>query len=486
MTAPATRPSLWRHADFRRLWAGDTASQLGFSLGSLALPYLAVTTLRATQFEMGLLAALTGLGFLLIGLPAGAIVDRHRKRRIMIGADLGRGLLLLTLPAAGWLHLLGLPQVLVVATAIGMLTVFFDVSYQSYLPELVEAEDIVEGNAKLQASQSVSQAAGPAVGGAAITHLGTSLVLTVNAAGYLVSAWWLSRIRRPEPPAAPRPARMIADIREGLAFILTHRLLRRLVACTGLANLTASITNALTVFYFVRRLGLSAFQIGLIESLSAVGGLAGALLTGVLTRRTGQGAAITVTAVTFTGFAFAMPLAAVLPTIPTLIVGGIGLNAAVVAYNVATVSFRQRLCPPRLLGRMNASARFLVWGTMPIGGLLGGVLGSWLGTVATLWVAAAGGLLALIPVLTPTLWRLRELPGPGPEGSESGISEPAISELAISESAISGAASTTTVIAGAAIPTSMMTEVPNQEAPDADASNQEASSACVDDDDRGG
>ena len=412
VTPPAIRPSLWRHADFRRLWAGDTASQLGVSLGSLAVPYLAVTRLRATQFEMGLLAALTGLGFLLIGLPAGAIVDRHRKRRIMIGADLGRGLLLLTLPVAGWFGVLGLVQVLAVATAIGMLTVFFDVSYQSYLPDLVDTQDIVEGNAKLQASQSVSQAAGPAVGGAAITHLGAFLVLTVNAAGYLASAWWLGRIRRPEPKATPGKTRMVADIREGLAFILTHRLLRRLVACTGLANLTASITNALTVFYLVRRLSLSATQIGLIESLSAVGGLAGALITGPLTRRTGQGAAITITAVTFAGFAFGLPLAAVLPAVPTLIVGGVGLSAAVVAYNVATVSFRQRLCPPRLLGRMNASARFLVWGTMPIGGLLGGVLGSWLGTLTTLWIAAAAGLLALIPVLTPALWRLRELPGP--------------------------------------------------------------------------
>src|SRR5699024_10292942 len=141
---------LWHHPDFLRLWVGDTASQLGASLGGIALPYLAVTVLAATSFEMGLLGTLQGLGFLLIGLPAGALVDRWRKRRVMLAADLGRFALLLSLTAAWWLGWLTFIQLALVATAVGALTVFFDVSYQSYLPFLVGREHVVEGNAKLQ------------------------------------------------------------------------------------------------------------------------------------------------------------------------------------------------------------------------------------------------------------------------------------------------------------------------------------------------
>ncbi|WP_196073398.1 MFS transporter [Nakamurella alba] len=289
--------SLWHHADFRRLWAGDTASQLGVALGALAIPYLAVTVLHANEFQMGLLATLGGLGFLIIGLPAGAIVDRYAKRSIMLLVDLLRALLLLSLPVAGWLGLLGIVQVMVVATAIGMSTVFFDVSYQSYLPLLVHRDHVVEGNAKLQASQSVSMAAGPAIGGLVLTWLGALPVIGVNAVGYLLSAVGLSRIRHRETPA-PRAHRrpMRVEIAEGLRFIVRHPLLRRLIACTGLGNLAGAAIGALIVLYQVRDLHLSALTIGIVDSAAAVGGLFGALITTRLARRIGEGAAITVTA----------------------------------------------------------------------------------------------------------------------------------------------------------------------------------------------
>lgn len=403
--------SLWHHPDFRRLWVGDTASQLGASFGGIALPYLAVTMLAATSFQMGLLGTLQGLGFLLIGLPAGALIDRWRKRTVMLTTDLGRAALLLSLTAAWWLGWLTFWQLAIVAAAVGVATVFFDVSYQSYLPLLVGRDHVVEGNAKLQASQSVSQAAGPALGGVAIRYLGAADVVALNGLGYLASALALWRIRHREtPPEVASRRKLRAEIAEGLSFVVRHPLLRRLLACTGIGNLTGSAAGALIMLYMVRELHLSAVTIGVIEAIGAVGGFCGALIVTPLTRWLGEGATIIVTATVFAPMPFVYPLASVLPAVPTLIIGQVGFMAMVVAYNIATVSFRQRLCPPAMLGRMNASARFLIWGTIPIGAFVGGVLSSHVGVLATLWIFAGAGLLSVAPVASIRLWRLRELP----------------------------------------------------------------------------
>lgn len=424
-----TAGDLWHHADFRRLWVGDTASQLGASFGNIALPYLAVTILAATSFQMGLLGTLQGLGFLLIGLPAGALVDRWRKRVVMLVSDLCRAVLLLSITAAWWLDWLTFAQLAVVATAVGVLTVFFDVSYQSYLPFLVGREHIVEGNAKLQASQSVSQAVGPALGGVAIKYLGAADVVGVNAVGYLASASALWRIRHREtPPARESRRKLRTEIAEGLGFVLRHPLLRRLLACTAIGNLAGSAGNALIMLYMVRELHLSAVTIGVVEAVGAVGGFCGALIVTPITRKLGEGATIIVTAVVFAPMPFVYPLASVLPAVPTLIVGFIAFMGSVVAYNIATVSFRQRLCPPEMLGRMNASARFIVWGTIPVGAFIGGIMGTHLGVVTTLWITATAGLASVIPVASRHLWRLRELPShddkPAGESTPAGGGSP--------------------------------------------------------------
>ncbi len=403
--------SLIHHPDFRRLWIGDTASQLGAAFGGLAIPYLAVTGLGASEFQMGLLGTLTTLGFLIIGLPSGALIDRWRKRSVMIIADLGRAALLITLPIAWWLDWLTFPQVAIVATLVGMLQVFFDVSYQSYLPTLVHRDQVVEGNAKLQASQSVSMAAGPALGGLLIKVAGAAWSIMINALGYLASAVSLMRIVHRETPPTPEERHpLITEIGEGLKFVVGHPLLRRLIACTGIANLFSNIGAVLTVFYMVQILHLSALTIGIVESVAAVGGLVGALVATRLARFIGEGPSIIFTTLASVLFGFTLVLTWYLPPIPVLLIGLPLQSASIVAYNIATVSFRQRLCPPRLLGRMNASARFLVWGPMPIGSFIGGVLGHQFGTVPTLWVAAIGGVLMLSPVVFSPLWTMRTLP----------------------------------------------------------------------------
>lgn len=409
---PAAPPSsLWRHHDFRLLWAGDTVSVFGMQFVGLAMPLMAVQLLRADAFQMGLLATLQSLAFLLISLPAGAWVDRWRKKGVLVLGDLLRAVLLLALPAAWLLDALAMWQLYVVATLVGVVTVFFDVANQSYLPEIVRSEQIGDGNGKLQASQQTAMVVGPASAAALVRLVGSPLTIAVTSVCMALSSLFVSRIRHREQapdPAARRP--LAVEIREGLAFVLSHPLLRRIVACTGLTNLASSAVFALFVLYVIRTLGLAETTLGLIMSVGAVGGILGAVTSSHLTRLVGEGRVIPLAAVVGAAAALSAPLASVLPPVPTLVTGWFLMSWGVVVYNVAQVSFRQRLCPRPLLGRMNASIRFLVWGPMPVGAFLGGLLGRELGVVQALWVFSLVGLLATLPVLLSPLVTMRELP----------------------------------------------------------------------------
>jgi len=406
-----TDRSLLRHRDFRQLWAAETVSQVGTQVTMLALPVVAVTVLDATPLEMGVLTALETAAFLLVGLPAGAWVDRWRRKRVLVTTDLARAAVLATLPVAYLADLLTLGQLFVVAAVTGTATVFFDVAYQSYLPALVDRDQLVDGNGKLEASRAVAQVAGPGATGVLLRVLGAPLLITVDAVSFLLSALLIGRIRTPDTVpdrAARRPLR--TEIAEGLSFVVRHPLLRRIVACTGTSNLFGAMTNALLVLYVIRSLGLSEATLGLVFSLGAVGGLLGAATAARVARRVGEGRSIPLSAVVFAAAGAFLPLAAVGAPVVLLTVGWFVLSWATVVYNVTQVSFRQRLCPPGLLGRMNASVRFIVFGTMPVGGLLGGVLGEWLGVLPALWIAAAGGVVACLPVVLSPLVAMRDLP----------------------------------------------------------------------------
>lgn len=410
-TSTAPRRSLFRHHDFRQLWLGDTVSVFGAQFVGFALPLLAVQVLHADAFEMGLLGMLESLAFLLISLPAGALVDRWRKKRVIVAGDLLRAALLLTIPVAWVLDVLTMGQLFVIAFGVGCITVFFDVANQSYLPEIVEGEEISDGNGKLQASQQTAMVAGPAAAGALVRTIGAPLTIAVTAVCMALSSLFVSRIRHREEapdPATRRPLR--SEIKEGMTFVLRQPLLRRIVACTGLTNLATAAIFALFVLYAVRTLGFSETTLGLVMSVGAVGGLLGAVSSGPFARLVGEGRAIPLSAVVGGLAIFSVPLASVLAPVPTLMVGYALMSWSMVVYNIAQVSFRQRLCPKPLLGRMNASIRFLVWGPMPVGAFLGGLLGRELGLLPTLWIASWVALAAALPVLLSPLVGMRELP----------------------------------------------------------------------------
>ncbi|GAA1399427.1 MFS transporter [Oerskovia paurometabola] len=418
-TAPPR--SLVHHRDFRHLWGGDALGQLGAQLTGFVLPIFAVSHLHASEWQMGALNAAETAAFLLLSLPAGAWVDRMRKRRVLVTADLARAAILSAVVVAALTGHASMGLLIGAAVVISTFSLFFDVAHQSYVPGLVGLDHVVEGNSKLQATQSVAMIAGPAIGGVALRVLSAPLVMVATVCTYLASALAVSRIRHHEDlpdPAARRPLR--TEIAEGLRFVASEPLLRRILACTSLGNLGGAIGNAVVVIFALRTLDVGTATYGVVLSASAAGGLLGAVLADRAARWVGPARVIPASAV-FTGVSYAITPAAAWVAATgaadalvavVLVVGGFVFNLAVVVYNVAQVSFRQRLCPPALLGRMNASARFLVWGPLPIGGLLGGWIGTVWGVAPALWVGALVMSLGALPVLLSPLSRMSELPVP--------------------------------------------------------------------------
>lgn len=403
--------NLWRHRDFLLLWCGETVSHVGTMVSHLALPLLAATALGATPWQMGLLVAAERGAFLLVGLPAGVLLDRVRRRPVMVAADLVRCALFASVPLAWLLGVLTFAQLLVVALLGGVATVFFDVGYQSVLPSVVGRAGLVEGNAKLESTRAAAEAAGPALGGGLVQAVGAAAAVLLDAVSYLVSAALLVAMRTREAVPPRDPARSLrADMAEGLGYVLTHPLLRPIALCTATANLFGGVLAAVSVLFLARELGQSPAVIGLVLAAGSAGGVLGALTAGGWIRRLGQGRTL-VTALLVTGpVALVLPLTTAGAGLAWFALGSTAVAYGGVVYNVAQVSFRQSVCPDHLLGRMNASIRFLVWGTIPIGGLLGGGLGELLGLRATLLVAAAGFVLAPVWVVASPLRRLRDLP----------------------------------------------------------------------------
>jgi MFS family permease len=351
-----------------------------------------------------------------VGLPAGVWIDRLRRRPILIVGDLGRAVLLASIPVAHVFGALSMVQLYVVGFLVGVLTVFFDVAYQSYLPALVERDRLVDGNAKLEISRSAAAVAGPPVGGALVGVLSAPIAILLDAVSFLASAIFLLVIRKPEP--APEPhldeagerVGMLRSIREGLAYVGTHRLLRHIAATTGVGNLFGAIGYAVVMLYLVRELGLTPGTIGLVLGIGSLGFLVGALLPDRAQRRIGLGPTIVASAALDGLALFLVPLAPAAMPIPFLVASGVLLGIGQVVYNVSQVSLRQAITPDNMLGRMNATMRFIVFGTMPVGAVIGGILGGAIGLRETLFVSATGSLAACLFVLFSPVRTLRTIP----------------------------------------------------------------------------
>lgn len=410
---PVRHASLWRNGAFLRLWVGQTASSVGSQLGGLAIPVLAVSVLHATAFQVGLLNAVETAAFLVIGLPAGAWVDRWLKRRVMLYADLARAIVLLTIPAVYFFGTLTIWQLIVVGAIVGVATTFFDVAYQSYLPVLVPSEKIGEGNSKLETTGELARVGGPALSGVLLTIVRPAVLVGLDAISFVVSFISLATIRDTEIPKPLHERRpLVTEIKEGMAFVVNEPLLRRVVLTTATTNLFGIVAMAMLPILVLRQLDISPAVYGVAISIGAIGGLLGAMFSARIATFVGEGTVIPLSGLLSGVAIVGMALMAVFPDIAIVIfvISEFLFSFSVLVYNITQVTFRQRICPPALLGRMNASIRFVVWGVMPIGGIASGLLSTAIGVEPTIVIGAIGSVLACGFVVFSPLMGMRTLP----------------------------------------------------------------------------
>lgn len=408
-----SRPSLWRHRDFMLLWIGQSVSRLGDQFTGFALPVLAVVSLNPTAAEMGILSAAGTLPFLLFGLLVGVWADRFPKRPILVVGDFGRGVLVGSIALLGFLGLLRMAYLYAFAFAVGVLTVFFDIAYQSYLPVLVPRATLTDANSKLETTSSLAQVGGPSLAGVVVELFTAPAAMVFDAFSFFFSTGTLLGITTSEPAHRNSGTRSLrADLREGLHVVLGEPRLRMIAACTATSNFFSNAMFALFVLYAIDRLGFSPLALGIAQALGAAGGLVGALLAKRIANGVGVGWAIILGAA-LSGFAMVpVPFATGGLAFPVISACLAFTLFGILVYNINQVSFRQTIVPIRLQGRLNATMRTIVWGTLPLGGLAGGFLGEAIGLQPAILVAAIGGCFAFLLVLFSPVRQVKKMPEP--------------------------------------------------------------------------
>lgn len=405
---------VWRNSDFMKFWGGQSISLFGSQVTNLALPLTAALTLQATPMQMGVLVAIQYAPFLLFGLFVGVWVDRLRRRPILMLANTGRGLLLGLIPVAALLGVLHIWQLYVVGFLVGVLTVFFDVAYQSYVPTLVGRPHLVEANSKVQISASTAALAGPSVGGLLVQWLSAPLAIALDAASFFVSAVFLSLIRKQEagPPPGSERRSIWKEMGEGMRAVAAEPVLRAIVAGTATSNFFINMQISVRMLYVTRDLQMEPATLGFIFAAGSVGSLTAAFFAKRISRVAGVGPTIIGTQFLVGVSALVLPLTSggfwflIVTITASMMLWGFSM----MTFDINQVSFRQAVIPDRLQGRMNASIRFVTWGVAPTGALLGGALGEVIGLRMTLLLGGVGVLFATLWTFFSPTRNLRQIP----------------------------------------------------------------------------
>jgi len=409
----ATPASLWRNRPYMALLTGETVQGFGVEIAQVAIPIIAVTYLVASEVEIGILNAAEGVAFLLLSLPVGAYVDRVSRRRIMVWANVVRALVMAAIPILWLTDTLEMSWLMVGAFLISAAAVFFDMAYMSIVPSLVEEDQLDVANSRLQTTAWTARAAGPGLGGLLARVISAPFLPIAATVGYLASGVAIWRIPADEPPPREHESRIIDEIKEGMRFVFHHPFIRPVVVSTAVSNLFSNVGYTMFSILLLRYLGLGPGVYGLLLTAGSIGAIVGAFTAPKFTKAFGEGHAIPITYLVSSVPMF-FPLAAFVAPVPVatvLIAIGMFLGMfGVVAFNVVQVSMRQRQCPPRLLGRMTASIRTVIWGIGPVGALASGFIATHLGLATAFWIGAVGNLAGVIILMVSPLWRMGRVP----------------------------------------------------------------------------
>ena len=415
-------PSLWRDADFRHLWAGQTASQFGEQASLIVLPLIAVLTLNADAAQLGVLRAVGQAPLLLLSLFAGAWVDRWRTRTVMVLADLGRALVLTACALVGYLCGLGLPALLLAAFAVGSLSVFFDVGYQASLVRLVKRDQLVQGNSALEGSRSAAQLGGATLGGLLVTLLPAPIAAGSTAPFFTLSFLSIRRIRHEPVPDRPQHSpqhrpRIWRQIHEGLRFVVGNTVLRTLGLASAAFQFSFAALMTIYLLFLTRELHLTGTAVGLVLAVTGPGALLGSLLAARLPSRFGYGTVLVSAAAVGDGAMLCVPAlhgpAAV--TIPALVAVNVVFATFGQLVDVTFMAVRQAITPDGMQGRVAATITFAGMGLTPLGSLLGGFLGQEWGLRAGLLATAAGMMLSPLLMAVSPIARLGKVLPDRPE-----------------------------------------------------------------------
>jgi MFS family permease len=407
---------VWRSPAYVRVWSASVISALGSAITAIALPLLAVLTLSATPFQMGLLIASETVPILLFGLATGVWVDRRPKRPVMIAADIGRAALLLLVPVAAWLGVLRIELLLVIAFLVGTLSVFFEIASQSYLPVILSTADLTEGNARLHTGWGIAEIGGLGLAGWLTQLFSAPIAILVDGISCIASAALLVGIRVSEPSPTgslqSHERNFRRELEEGLRVVVGNPILRATAAATGLWNLFDGARTAVLILFLTRIAGLQAGAVGVMFTLGAVGYLIGSLLPERMARRLGLGRAILLGIVLAVPSELLTAFASGPPRVAAVIAGtGFFLTGLTIpTYDINQFSLRQAVTPLRLQGRVNATMRTLIRGLVPLGALLGGLLAERIGLREVMIVSALGGPAAFLAIWFSPVRSLLALP----------------------------------------------------------------------------
>lgn len=407
--------ALWRHAGFLRLWAAQTVSSFGARIAREGFAMTAILTIHAAPWELGLLAAFARGPGVIVGFFAGGIVDRSERRRVMIGSDLARVLLILSIPAAAWLGLLSMVQLYVVAALVGAASVFFDIADHAFLPSLIEREFLLDGNAKLGVTDSIAEIGGPALAGTLFQLFSAPLAMLGTSLTYFVSALFLFTVPAREMPLE-KPGRQspwYEDIGVGLDAVLAEPLVRPTLWMTIVFTAFGAFFSPLYLVYGLKELGMSPALMGVNIAMGGVGALFGALLSNTLVRWLGVGRTVLTGGFLYAAFLLLVPLATGPLWLRTamMMVAQFGGDAFALAFILPLTSLQQAILPRQVLGRTRGMFSVAAGGATVLGALIGGTLGAWLGVRETLAIAVVGIAAAPLFVLFSPLGSLREIPG---------------------------------------------------------------------------
>lgn len=405
---------LWHNREFLKLWAGQSISLLGSQVTTLALPLTAVLVLKASPTQMGILGAVQLAPFLILSLLVGVWVDQLPRRSILLWADVGRFVLFGSIPVSSIFHFLSIEYLYVVGLLTGILSVFFEVASQAYLPDLVETRALTEGNTKFEISRSLAQIAGPGLAGLLVQLISAPLAIVVDAVSFGISALFVGFIRPGSPPRRrEKPALVFAQIWQGITQLMGNQYTRALIICGTTRSFFQSAMGAVSTLFFVRALNLTPLQIGLITLAGGIGTLIGAIFAARIARRVGLGTAL-IGGAALVGLSSLLIPAASGPLWLALVILTVSLFVSSLAapiYGVNQLSLRQTITPADLQGRVNATVRFMAWGALSLGSLAGGFLGDMLGLRLTLLLGAVGTLLSFLWILFSPVRTLKDQAG---------------------------------------------------------------------------